>query len=153
MSTAANLPSTWLSRGGEGMGEYGILTMWSWPTDFLYGLGGKLGLSFDFLERVLGGLLAIFIGVYALQKLLKKYDIEGLPAFVATLFYLTTTYFILLLDGGQFLIALASSFMPLAFYFDQKFLFRSNFFPVDRSPVIKLHKCRSCIVSSSTPLV
>src|SRR3989344_3038336 len=102
------------------MGEYGILTMWSWPTDFLYGLGGKLGLSFDFLERVLGGLLAIFIGVYALQKLLKKYDIEGLPAFVATLFYLTTTYFILLLDGGQFLIALAYSFMPLAFYLLQR---------------------------------
>src|SRR3989344_1418903 len=120
LKEAFNLPSTWLSRGGEGMGEYGILTMWSWPTDFLYGLGGKLGLSFDFLERVLGGLLAIFIGVYALQKLLKKYDIEGLPAFVATLFYLTTTYFILLLDGGQFLIALAYSFMPLAFYLLQR---------------------------------
>ena len=109
------LPSTWISKGGEGMGEPGVLTMWSWPIDFLYGLGGKIGISFEILEKFLGALLVIVLGVLSIQKLLNKFGVKGEAAFVASLFYLTSSYMILLIDGGQLQIAIAYSFFPLVF--------------------------------------
>ena len=109
------LPSTWLTRVGEGMGEYSILTMWSWPIDLLYGFGAKLGLSFDILERLLGLVLIVLTGAFSINKLLKSYRITAWAASVSSLFYLTTTYLVLLIDGGQFGIALAYAFFPLSF--------------------------------------
>src|SRR3989344_1901166 len=85
------LPSTWVTRGGDGMGEPAGLTMWAWPMDLLSGLGATLGLSFDIIERLFV-LAILIIGIYSIKRLLKNYDLGEWPIFISTLLYLTTTY-------------------------------------------------------------
>ncbi len=113
-------PSTWSARGGEGMGEQALLTMWAWPIDFFYGLGASLGLTFDMLERIFGPLAILIIGIFSINKLLKKYELTNSAIFVSSFFYLTTSYLILLIDGGQMQIALAYVLMPLSFLLIQE---------------------------------
>lgn len=101
------IPQTWTTRGGNGLGEYAVGTLWSWPLDLIYGVGAKAGLDFAALERLLGVYLALIIGWVGMSKL-KNY--------VASLVYLTSSYFILLVDGGQLSIALAYATFPWCIY-------------------------------------
>jgi len=110
-----SLPQTWSSRTAEGLGEYVVSTLWAWPVDFLYGLGGKLNFSFALIERVLGVGAILMLGVVSMRKLLQSFDIKGWGVFFGTIFYLANTYILLVIDGGQFAIGLAYAWMPMAY--------------------------------------
>src|SRR6185369_9006650 len=69
-----SIPFAWWDRGSQGLGEYTIPFLWVWPMDFLYGLGANLGLSFGILERILGIIPALLLGVFGIRKLLKTYS-------------------------------------------------------------------------------
>ena len=108
-------PSLWSERSAEGMGEYVISTLWSWPMDFLYGLLFKLGFNFSLVERLLGVTPILILGYVGISRLLSHFKIKGYGRVVGTLLYLTNTYIILLVDGGQFSIGIAYAFFPISF--------------------------------------
>lgn len=110
-----DIPQFWTDSGAVGFGEYALSTAWGWPQSFLYGLGAKLGLGFAALERLLGIFPVVLLSLYSINKLLTHYKIKGRGRVVGSLFYLLNTYVLLLIDGGQFGIALAYAFFPLAF--------------------------------------
>src|SRR3972149_8785300 len=109
------LPSLWAERGAEGLGENVISTLWSWPADFLYGVGGKIGLSFSVVERLLGIIPFLLLGGWGINRFLRRNGIEGLANIATSLFYLANSYVILLIDGGQLSIALAYAWFPTAY--------------------------------------
>lgn len=114
LKTGLSLPQTW-SRTGDNFGEYVVSTLWSWPLDFLYGLGATLGISFSVLERIFGVFLFLTVGIFSIKKLLEGLGLNRYGKFIASLFYLTNTFTLLLIDGGQFQIALAYAIFPLVF--------------------------------------
>ncbi len=103
-----NLPQTWNDRGGLGLGAYSISTLWGWPQDLLYSVGSTLGLDFGILQRVIGIFMPITLGWWGVYKL------SGHKA--SSLFYVTTSYFLLLIDGGQLGLAMAYGILPICFF-------------------------------------
>ncbi|EKD62080.1 MAG: hypothetical protein ACD_52C00311G0001, partial [uncultured bacterium] len=110
-----NLPQTWSTRTMGWIGEYVVGTLWSWPVDFLYGVGGMVGVDFWLLERLLGIFPAILLAAYSINAAFNYYEVKGLGKIAGTLLYLLNSYFILLIDGGQIAIALAYALLPLCF--------------------------------------
>lgn len=110
-----NLPQLWTTQGAVGLGEYGLAVLWGWPLNFLYGLGAKLGFGFAILERLLGIIPFILLGIYSIGKLFDHLKVNGWAKLVGSLFYLTNTYILLVIDGGQLHIALAYALFPLAY--------------------------------------
>lgn len=115
LKAGLNLPQAWQTRSAEGMGEYAVPTLWSWPTDFFYGLGATFGLTFDIIERISGFVGIYLIGIFSINIFLKHLGIKRWGRLVGILFYLLTTYLILLIDGGQFLVGLAYAWFPLSY--------------------------------------
>lgn len=109
------LPQTWTTKGAVGLGEYAVSTMWTWPLNFLFGVGASLGLNFSILERVLGVIPFVFIGVYSIRKLLEYYEVGEGGKYAGIIFYLFNSYVLLLIDGGQISIALAYAIFPLCY--------------------------------------
>jgi hypothetical protein len=109
-----DFPQAWL-RTGSNMGEYRVLTLWAWPVDFVYGLGGKLGFNFSILERVLGIFPIFILGTWSILNLLEYYKINKFGKLIGSLFYLSNTYILLIVDGGQFIVGVAYAFIPIAF--------------------------------------
>src|SRR3989304_6787997 len=99
-------PQIWSNKTADGLGEYSVITLWSWPLDFLGGVASKIGLDFGVIEFLI--LLApIFIlGVVSIRKIFDSFNIKNPGKFVGTLVYIANTYFLLLIDGGQLSIAL-----------------------------------------------
>lgn len=110
-----DIPRIWKGEY-NGFGSYAVSTMWSWPVDFLYAFGANAGFSFSVLYRFLGIFTFLILGFYSISKLLSLYEISRNGKFVASLFYLINTYILLVIDGGQYRIALAYAFLPLAFF-------------------------------------
>lgn len=110
-----DLPQTWSIRGTEGLGEYAVFTLWSWPFNFLNGLLANLGLSFEVLERVLMIIPFLFISILSIWKFCTHLKFSNNAKFISSIFYLTNTYVLLLIDGGQITIGLAYALFPLAF--------------------------------------
>lgn len=108
-------PQAWQVRTAAGLGEYAMTTLWSWPLDFLYGIGANLGLNFAFLERILGVYLIFILGIYSCDTFLRNLSISRYGRFVAIAFYLLSSYLVLLIDGGQFAIGLAYAWFPISF--------------------------------------
>lgn len=121
-----NIPQAWTTRWAEGMGEYSVGTLWSWPLDFLYGLGSFIGVDFWILERLLGLFPAIFLSFWSMGRLLKYLGIFGWGKLIGSIFYLLNSYFLLLLDGGQLNLALAYSVLPFIFVLFKKLLEKNN---------------------------
>ncbi len=109
------LPQIWQERISEGMGQYALPILWNWPLDFLYGLLGKLGLPFSVIEILLFLIPFIMGGYYSINRFLKYFGVNGSSRNVGTLFYLLNSYVLLLIDGGQFSIALSYIFLPLTY--------------------------------------
>lgn len=109
-----DFPQVW-SRIGSGMGEYRALTLWAWPIDFLYGIGGFIGIDFSILEKALGVIPIFAVGILSILKFLEYYKVGKFGRIVGTFFYLINTYILLIVDGGQFVIGLAYAFMPVVF--------------------------------------
>lgn len=108
-------PQIWSNKTADGLGEYSVVTLWSWPLEFLGGVASKIGLDFGVIEFLI--LLApIFIlGVISIRKIFDSYNIKNPGKFVGTLVYVANTYFLLLIDGGQLSIALTYSVFPIIF--------------------------------------
>jgi len=107
------LPYAWTKA--DNFGEYAVSTLWAYPLDFLFGLGAYLGIDFDLLERILGFFPFLVIGIWACKKLFYEYKFSSLGKFAGSLFYLLNTYIILVIDGGQFRVALSYSLFPFVF--------------------------------------
>lgn len=111
-----DIPRAWNERGAEGLGEYGVFILWSYPINLIFGILATLGLNFELWERILI-LLFIFLGSFSIWKFLSTYKLSDQAKFIGALFYLVNTYSILLVDGGQISIALAYGLFPLAILF------------------------------------
>ncbi|MDP1743244.1 MAG: hypothetical protein Q8L51_00485 [Candidatus Amesbacteria bacterium] len=105
-----NLPQTWSPEVNSGLGGSIVSVLWSWPLNLTFGIGAKLGLNFAILERLMV-LLAIGLGWWGMSKLTSK---------LGTLIYLTNSFIILLIDGGQISLALAYGMLPVCIYFFKK---------------------------------
>jgi hypothetical protein len=111
-----SLPQVWRNfLGTEGLGQNAISTLWLWPAVIIYSMFTKLGFGFSILTRLLGVIPTVLVGVYGINRLLKHYKISKWARFVGSLFFLTNTYFLLLIDGGQLFIAMAYSLLPLSY--------------------------------------
>lgn len=115
LKSSMNLPFVWSESGAEGLGEYSTFFLWSWPMSFIAGIFANIGLGFAILERVLLFTPFLLIGCIGIWKFCGSIKLTGAAKFVASLFYLTTTYIILVVDGGQLSIALAYVWFPIAF--------------------------------------
>ncbi len=115
-------PQTWINWGTEGLGEYTVFTLWSYPLSLLMGILANLGLSFNLIQRLLLIIPFLLFGVFNIWKLGEYFKLSPEARFISTLFYMTTTYVLLLIDGGQLTIALAYGFFPLAFLSVEKAL-------------------------------
>lgn len=110
-----SLPQAWLERSSEGLGQYFVPFLWFWPMDLIFGFAAKLGLGFEQIEKFLLIIPIILLGSWSIRRFLSYYKIGGWANFVGSLFYLLNTYIILIIDGGQFAIALSYIFLPIAF--------------------------------------
>lgn len=101
-----NPPQTWSPEVNSGLGGSVVPVLWSWSLNFVFGIGAKLRLNFAVLERLIV-LLAIGLGWWGMSKLSSKLGI---------LIYLTNSFIILLIDGGQVSLALAYGILPICVY-------------------------------------
>lgn len=112
-----DFPRLWSEPISEGLGQYIVFSLWSWPLIFISGVMANLGLDFSSIERILFLIPLLIVGVLGIWKFLESLQISSLARFVASIFYVTNTYIILLIDGGQLSIALAYSWFPISFIF------------------------------------
>lgn len=115
LKTQMDLPRIWAQKDVEGMGEYSVFTLWSYPFTVISGLLAKLGLGFALQERILWVIPFLIIGILSIWKISRELDLSNYAKFIAALFYLTNTYILLVVDGGQLSIALGYAFLPLSF--------------------------------------
>lgn len=115
LKSLLNIPQTWMERDVEGMGEYTVFTLWSWPFNLILGLLTNLGFPFIILERVLWIIPVFFLSTAGIWKLSHELKLSNAAIFISSLFYLTNTYLLLLIDGGQLSIALAFAIFPISF--------------------------------------
>lgn len=114
-----SLPQVW-SDNANGLGQSTILTLWSWPIGVLYGTGTYIGIEFSALAKLFGIVPAFVVGVLGINYFLKSYGFSPKARWIPGVFYLTNTYFLLLIDGGQLAVALAFSWFPLAYTLFEK---------------------------------
>lgn len=110
-----DLPRLWHERASEGLGEFGTFVLWSYPMTLLSGLLAKIGFDMSAQVGIVYAIPFVVLGIVGIRRLLKKYNISENAVFVSSFFYLTTTYVLLLIDGGQLTIALNYALLPLAY--------------------------------------
>lgn len=110
-----NIPQLWSEYGAEGLGEYTVFTLWSWPFVFVSSVFANLGFGFEFRERFLIIFPFLIFGLGGMWMLGKEMKFSHTARFITTLFYLTNTYILTVLDGGQLTIGLAYSLFPISF--------------------------------------
>ncbi len=115
LKSSMNFPYVWSESGAEGLGEYSTFFLWSWPLSLIAGILANVGLSFNVIERVLLFIPFLFLGCVGIWKFCGSINLTDSAKFIASFFYLTTTYIILVIDGGQLVIALAYVWFPIAF--------------------------------------
>lgn len=99
-------------NAADGLGEYTISTLWSQPIHTFFGSLALLNISFSIQTKILI-LLTILLGFFSFNRLLDYLKINGPGKYIGTFFYLTNTFFLLLVDGGQISIALGYVVVPL----------------------------------------
>jgi len=114
------LPMSWSARGAVGLGEYAVFVLWNWPLNYLFGVLGGLGLPYTLLIKCLGFGLFIIVAVWSISRILEYLNISEFGRLIGILFYLSNSYILLLLDGGQLNLALAYSLLPLTFLLYKK---------------------------------
>lgn len=120
------LPRVWFEFGGEGLGTYSVYTLWSWPFLFISGIITHLGISFNLLERILTLIPLLCIALIGIWKLGKSVNLSFEVRLIVSLFYLTNTYVLLVIDGGQLPVGLAYAIFPLTFLLIENSIF-ANF--------------------------
>jgi len=102
---------------GDGLGQRTVYSLWSWIIHPFFALFGKFGIDFTYSMMLFGFLPILLFSSWGVFKLFNRYEIGKWGKVVGALFYVTNTYLILLIDGGQITLALAYSLIPLAFYY------------------------------------
>ncbi len=115
LKSQLNIPQTWSVSGTEGLGEYSVFTLWSWPSNLLQGILANLNISFALMQRILFIMPFLIIGGGGVWKLCQLLELSSLAKSIAALFYLTNTYILLVIDGGQLSISIAYALFPWAF--------------------------------------
>lgn len=121
LASLFNFPFLWSTKWGGGLGHY-VSSLWAWPYEILNGFLGILDINFSWVERFSGILLIVVLGIIGIKKLLTHYKVEVNGQVIGMAFFLTNSYFILLIDGGQLNLAVGYSILPLSFYFYKKFI-------------------------------
>lgn len=99
----------------DGFGQYIAYSLSIWPILLIY--GALSWVDFSLLTRLVGILPFVSLGALGIYKLLSYFNIHAWGKFVGTFFYLSNTYILLLLDGGQLYLGLAYAILPLTFLF------------------------------------
>ncbi|KKU17793.1 MAG: hypothetical protein UX25_C0001G0007 [Candidatus Woesebacteria bacterium GW2011_GWC2_45_9] len=102
---------------GDGLGQRIIFVLAGWFIHPFFSLFGKLGVDFTYQMMLFGFLPTILFSIWGISKLLESYRVEGWGRLFGTLLYLSNTYILLLIDGGQITLALAYSLFPGAVYY------------------------------------
>src|SRR3990167_351062 len=110
-----DFPRTWSDRGSEGMGEVSAFFLWSYPLTFISSVFANLGFNFAQIERLVIMIPFLLIGSLSMWKLGENLKLSNPARLISAIFYSANTYVLLLVDGGQFSIALAFAFFPLSF--------------------------------------
>lgn len=108
-----SIPQTWYSINV--LGENASVLLWSFPTNLFYGLGNIIGMGFPWLERIFGVLPIILIGAVSIVYFLKHHNVKNSGLLVGAVLYMLNSYFLLLIDGGQLLVAGAFALFPLVY--------------------------------------
>lgn len=108
-------PRAWNDYTTSGLGMYMVFTLWAWPLNYITGIFANLGLNFYLQEKILYFLPFLFLGSMGVWMLGREMKLSSGAKFISTLFYLTNTYIILVIDGGQLRIALAYAWFPFSF--------------------------------------
>lgn len=112
LKSLMDAPRLWTDRGGEGLGQYSIFSLWAYPASFLMGALANLNLGFSILERIFFIIPFIILGSLGVWGYLGFFGLSREGRFFGSLFYLINTYIILIIDGGQLLISLAYAAFP-----------------------------------------
>ena len=105
-------PFVWESRG-----RLGVVNdlYWIYPLMFIYnGLGTLTGVSNDLVIRLVFYFPAIFLSFISPWFLTKYFGFSPLVRMFSVITYALSTYFILIVDGGQVGVVLAYGLFPLA---------------------------------------
>lgn len=108
-------PWVWRENTFDGLGEYVVSTLWSQPIHVFFKLLINLGVSVIWVTKVLFALI-LLIGLFSILRLLTYLNINNLSKMAGAVFYLSNTFFLLLVDGGQLSLALAYAIVPLSVY-------------------------------------
>jgi len=106
-------PQAWITRYGNSFGSDNVSTLWLWPYDFLGGALSKIGFSYSSFIKVFGILPSVLLGYFGIYTILKKANLHKNARVLGGLLYVTSTYFLLLIDGGQVQVALAYGMLPI----------------------------------------
>lgn len=109
-----DIPRVWVQKDVEGLGEYSVFTLWSYPATLTSAILAKVGLGFALQER-LWIISFLLLGVFGIWKLCRELNLSDYAKSVVSLLYLTNTYIVLVIDGGQLSIALAYALLPISF--------------------------------------
>lgn len=108
------MPWVWANTlTGDGMGIDTTLTLWTFPSQAIYQLFLNLNIPFWFQMKYLAVLPMIGVSIFGLKLLSNKLNFEWK---IASLFYLTNTYILTVVDGGQLNLSIAYSLIPLTLY-------------------------------------
>lgn len=106
------------SPAGSGLGFYALPTIAFSPPSILLGFFNHFfQLNFEIIEKIVWFFPFLFFSFLGALRLGKIVGLGITGIFFWILFYLTNSYIILVLDGGQIGIALAYSLLPLVFSF------------------------------------
>jgi len=120
LKTFLGTPKIWFETGGEGMGEYGVFTLWSYPASFISGILAHLNLNFSIIARLMFLFPLLIFGTFSIWKYCESLKFSNGAKFISALFYLSNTYILLIVDGGQLLISLAYAWFPFSFFMIEK---------------------------------
>lgn len=120
LESSLDIPRVWFETGGEGLGQYGVFTLWSYPANLISGILANLGLNFEIIERLFFLIPFFLLGSLGIYKIGNYLKFSNGAKFISTLFYLSNTYILLIIDGGQLLISLAYAFFPFSFLMVEK---------------------------------
>lgn len=120
-----SLPQTWSVKGTEGLGEYTVFTLWSWPFNFFQGFLANLNFSFPLIERISVIIPFLLIGAGGIWRLCSRLKLSDKAKFISALIYLANTYILLVIDGGQLTISLSYALFPWGYIFLEEAFFGS----------------------------
>jgi hypothetical protein len=108
-----DLPLTWSQIG---LGNINIAARWAYPFDLLIGILARIfNLNFEVLEKLVFFWPFLLISLGSLYFFCRVFKLTNLFFLLASLFFLSNTYILMLVTGGQMLFALAVAFFPAVF--------------------------------------